>query len=184
MTTARSTASVRSREQPWHPAGAEGGEEPAPTYPQAELPASGSTARLFYRLTAGDGEAGGPMGSPLPSRHGHPGNKRGRNATEIQGICERSRGRSKTEPSLEKAGISEEEMQQKSKGSANDPEHVNTQPCPEKGHGVGIPKRGAFPTPKGIIESSPQYTPEGGETTGGESATEPVSSTNAEKKRH
>jgi hypothetical protein len=90
----------------------------------------------------------------------------------------------KTEPSPEKAGISEDEMQQKSKGAASDPEHVNTEPCPEKGHGVPIPKRGAFPTPKAIIESSPQYTPEGSGTTGGESVTEPVSSTNAEKKRH
>ena len=102
-------------------------------------------------------------------------------------------------------------MQPKSKGSANDPEarqdrtisgesgnqrgrnateiqvscerseHVNTEPCPEKGHGVPIPKRGAFPTPKAIIKSSPQYTPEASETTGGESVTEPVSSTNAKK---
>jgi hypothetical protein len=81
-------------------------------------------------------------------------------------------------------GISEEEMQQKSKGSANDPEAVKTEPSPEKGHGVPIPKRGAFPTPKAIIESSPQYTPEGSGTTGGESVTKPVSSTNAEKQRH
>jgi hypothetical protein len=78
-------------------------------------------------------------------------------------------------------GISEEQMQQKSKGSANDPEAVKTEPSPEKGHGVPIPKRGAFPTPKAIIESSPQYTPEGSGTTGGESVTKPVSSTNAEK---
>jgi hypothetical protein len=79
-------------------------------------------------------------------------------------------------------GISEEEMQQKSKGSANDPEAVKTEPSPEKGRGVPIPKRGALPTPKAIIESSPQYTPEGSGTTGGESVAEPVSS-NAEKKR-
>ena len=79
------------------------------------------------------------------------------------------------------SGISEEEMQQKSKGSANDPEHVATEPCPDKGHGVPILKRGAFPAPKAIIESSPQYAPEGSGTTGGESVTEPVSSMNAEK---
>ena len=83
MTTARSTASVRSGEQPWHPADAEGGEEPAPTYPQTEPHASGSMAWPFDGLTAEDGDAGGPMGSSCtksidPAFHyrlgmGHPG---------------------------------------------------------------------------------------------------------------
>jgi hypothetical protein len=81
-------------------------------------------------------------------------------------------------------GISEDEMQQKTKRAASDPEHVNTEPCPEKGDDLPTPKRGAFPTPKAIIESAPRYIPEGSEIESDESVTEPVSSTNAEKKRH
>jgi hypothetical protein len=193
MTTARSTASVRSGEQPWHPAGAEGGEEPAPTYPQTELHASGSTAWPFDGLTAEDGDADGPIGSSCTKSIdllsitvpacAIPGISEEEMQQKSQGTCERSRGRQDRTISGE-SGISEDEMQQKSKGTASDPEHVHTEPCPQKGHGVPIPKRGAFPTPKAIIESSPQYTPKGNGTTGGESVTEPVSSTNAEKKRH
>jgi hypothetical protein len=89
-----------------------------------------------------------------------------------------------TEPCPEKVGISEDEIQQKTKGAASDPEHVNTEPCPEKGDDLPTPKRGAFPTPKAIIESAPRYIPEGSEIKSDESVTEPVSSTNAEKKRH
>src|ERR1035441_6829550 len=80
--------------------------------------------------------------------------------------------------------ISEDQMEQKSKGAASDPKHINTEQSPEKGTALPTPKRGAFPTPKAIIENSPQYIPEGSEITCGESATEPVSSTDAEKKRH
>jgi hypothetical protein len=191
MTTARSTASVRSGEQPWHPAGAEGGEEPAPTQPQTELHASGSTAWPFDGLTAEDGDAGGPMGSSCTKSIDLLSITV--SAWAIPGISEEEMQQKskeaandpeavKTEPSPEKAGISEDEMQQKSKGAGSDPEHVDTEPCPEKEHGVPIPKRGAFPTPKAIIESSPQYAPQGSGTTGGESVTKPVS--NAEKKRH
>ena len=75
-------------------------------------------------------------------------------------------------------------MQQKTKRAASDPEHVNTEPCPEKDDKRPTPKRGAFPIPKAIIESAPRYIPESSEIKNGESVTEPVSSTNAEKKRH
>jgi hypothetical protein len=71
-------------------------------------------------------------------------------------------------------------MQQKTEGAASDPEHVNTEPCPGEGDDLPTPKRGAFPTPKAIIESAPRYIPEGSEIKSGESVTEPVSSTNAE----
>jgi len=74
-------------------------------------------------------------------------------------------------------------MQQKINRAANDPEHVNAEPSPEKGTALPTPKRGAFPTPKDIIESSPRFIPEGGEITSDESATEPVSSTDVEKRR-
>jgi hypothetical protein len=66
----------------------------------------------------------------------------------------------------------ENEMQQKTEGTASDPEYVETVPCPEKGDDLPTPKRGALPTPKAIIESSPPYTPGGSEITG-ESVTEP-----------
>jgi hypothetical protein len=56
-------------------------------------------------------------------------------------------------------------MQQKAKGDASDPttEHVETDPCPGKRDELPNPKRGAFPTPKAIIESAPRYVPDGSE---------------------
>jgi hypothetical protein len=74
----------------------------------------------------------------------------------------------------------EDEMHQKNKVGASDSttEHVKTEP--EKGDNLPTPKRGAFPTPKEIIESAPRYIPESSKISG-ESVTEPVSTTNDEK---
>jgi hypothetical protein len=80
--------------------------------------------------------------------------------------------------------VSEDEMKQETKRTASDSEHVNPEPCSEKLDDLPTPKRGAFPTPKAIIESAPRYIPEGSEIKSGESVTEPVSSTSAEKERH
>jgi hypothetical protein len=72
-------------------------------------------------------------------------------------------------------------MEEKSKGAASDPKHINTEQSPENGVSLPTPKRGAFPTPKAIIENSPRYIPGGSEITRGEPDTEPVSSADAEK---
>ena len=60
---------------------------------------------------------------------------------------------------------SEDEMQRKAKGDASDPttDHAETDPCPGKRDELPNPKRGAFPTPKAIIESAARYFPEGSE---------------------